>query len=74
MAQTGQGKEHEDPALDEDGSESYTIGYGASALDADNLVGEISIEAHARSVIDISCRTNEKGRVLPPTPGKQAGW
>ncbi len=47
MAHACQSQEHEDPALDKHSRESDSVVDRARALDTDNLVGEVGVEAHA---------------------------
>ncbi len=50
MTHARQGQEHEDPAFHEDSGESDAVVDVALALGAHDLVGEVGIEAHARTV------------------------
>lgn len=51
LSHTGQCQEEEDKTLDKDCGQGDSVGNGASTTDADNLVCEVGIEAHARTVI-----------------------
>lgn len=51
MTHPSQGQKDEDPAFDEDRRQRKPIGDKSGAVDADDLVGEVGVQSHARAAV-----------------------
>lgn len=79
LAHARERHDDEDDALDKDGGKGRLVRDGAAAVDADNLEGEVGVEAHSRTVIATWSAYEAEWRVIRwlkggLTRGRQAGW
>ena len=63
LAKTENGQAEEDEALGKDGGHSDLVRYGSGAVEADNLVGEVGVEAHTSTDAHRPVTTLAAGRI-----------